>query len=61
MYKRSEVVDLATYHAVYMELREKTKPFTMNWFYSFMSRWTKLNTIKARGLVNGKVGITRKY
>ncbi|CAC5380590.1 unnamed protein product [Mytilus coruscus] len=50
LYTRSEVVDLATDYAVYMELREKTKPFTLNWFYSFMGRWPELKTIKARGL-----------
>ncbi|CAC5415216.1 unnamed protein product [Mytilus coruscus] len=49
-YTRSEVVDLATDYAMYMKLRGKTKPFTLNSFYSFMSRWPELKTIKARGL-----------
>lgn len=50
-YTRSEVVDFARDYAVYLGLREKTKPFTLNWFYSFMSRWPVLKTVKARGLV----------
>lgn len=41
-YTRSEVV--------YLGHREKTKPFTLNWSYSFMSRWPVLKTVKARGL-----------
>ncbi|XP_062615613.1 uncharacterized protein LOC134277310 [Saccostrea cucullata] len=49
-YTRSEVVDLATSLAIHLGLREKDKPFTLNWFYSFLSRWPELKTIKARGL-----------
>lgn len=50
-YTRAEVLNMASDYAVSLGKREKTdKPFSMQWFYSFMNRWPELHVVKPSSL-----------
>ena len=51
-YTRAEVLEMASDFAVALGKRRKTdKPFSMQWFYSFMSRWPELHVVKPSSLL----------
>jgi hypothetical protein len=49
-YSRQETINLASDYAVHLGLREKGKPFSLTWLYSFLERWPELKVKKPRSL-----------
>ncbi|XP_053384730.1 uncharacterized protein LOC128550216 [Mercenaria mercenaria] len=49
-YSRQETINLATDYAVHLGIREKSKPFSLTWLYSFLDRWPELKVKKPRSL-----------
>ncbi|XP_053383877.1 uncharacterized protein LOC128550038 [Mercenaria mercenaria] len=49
-YSRQETINLATDYAVHLGIREKSKPFSLTWLYSFLNRWPELKVKKPRSL-----------
>ncbi|XP_053405107.1 uncharacterized protein LOC128546129 [Mercenaria mercenaria] len=49
-YTRAEVIGLATEYAVSLGKRTPDKPFSLQWFYDFMKRWTELKLVKPSSL-----------
>ena len=50
-YTRREVADIATDFAIQLSTKQKQdRGLSMNWFYSFLGRWSELKVVKPRSL-----------
>lgn len=51
-YTRAEVISMASDYAVHLgKRREDQKNLSMQWFYSFMSRWPELHVVKPSSML----------
>ncbi|XP_060566679.1 uncharacterized protein LOC132725560 [Ruditapes philippinarum] len=45
-YSRQETINLATDYAIHLGIRDRNKPFSLTWLYSFLDRWPNLKIKK---------------